>query len=713
MADVATLVFDIDSTKARTAATDLAKVQQAATSLAGAWSKTDNAIRKSNGQFESSANVVEKYGSEVRNLAREFNPALNAVYEFQQAETRLSRAVALGVISIEQQGVALEQVRVRLAAAATAQNQFGQASQVAGHHAQNLGYQINDIGMMMALGQNPFALMMQQGPQVAQIFSQMNAEGRKIGPTLVSAFTSILNPTTAITLAVIGGSAALLQWATSAGEAEAKAVEFSDVTSRLTSLQSELKASQDIMSMSLLDLYNKYGLNALAVRQYATSLADLQVAQAKTALAQTVLESASALDRYTSSAQTAFSSGQMLSTAFGNIKADLGLTGRAATELQGAFQQLKSAMDFESRSAALMRIDAALKASGISAEKLPAELQKAIAQAYQAQIQMAELKRVSDLTAKAVAAISGNAPKSGWLDGAISGASKLAATLWDAAAAKSAATATAIPSGREGRLATLNANMTGRGQPAKSYGIPEVATGTGGGGGGGAGGGGGGDNGIQALIQSFQTKSQITEEWYVKNQAMLQAASDQELAVIGGKYAALEALEAQYRQKKFEYDQISANMTYQAYAGALGAASDLLSVFAGENKSAAIAVIAIQKGLAIAQIIMNTSVAQMRALAELGPIAGAAMAAKIGIMGKIQAGLVAATGLAQAGQAGKGGGLSGGVASAATAGTTRVEPTKNILVNLTGPDFLVDMAESIIQQIYDQSKDGRVIVSRG
>ena len=708
MADVATLVFDIDSSRARTAVTDLAKVQNASTKLAAEWGKTDNALRKSNGQFASSIDVASRYGDEIRRLAREFNPALNAVYEFQQAEERLNRAVALGVITVDQQAVALSRIKTQLASATTAQVKFGQASQIAGHHAQNLGYQINDIGMMMALGQNPFALMMQQGPQVAQIFSQMNAEGRKIGPTLVSAFTSLLNPTTAITLAVIGGSAALIQWATSAGEAKVKAAEFSDVTSRLTSMQSELKASQDIMSMSLLDLYNKYGLNALAVRQYATSLADLQVAQAKTALAQTVLESASALDRYTSSAQTAFSSGQMLSTAFGNIKADLGLTGRAATELQGAFQQLKSAMDFESRSAALMRIDAALKASGISAEKLPAELQKAIAQAYQAQIQMAELKRVSDLTASAVAAISGNAPKSGWLDGAISGASKLAATLWDAAAAKSAATATAIPSGREGRLATLNANMTGRGQPAKSYGIPETATGTGGGGNGG-----GGDNGIQALIQSFQTKAQITEEWYVKNQAMLQAASDQELAVIGGKYAALEALEAQYRQKKFEYDQISANMTYQAYAGALGAASDLLSVFAGENKSAAIAVIAIQKGLAIAQIIMNTSVAQMRALAELGPIAGAAMAAKIGIMGKIQAGLVAATGLAQAGQAGKGGGLSGGVASAATAGTARVEPTKNILVNLTGPDFLVDMAESIIQQIYDASKDGRVIVSRG
>jgi len=89
-------------------------------------------------------------------------------------------------------------------------------------------------------------------------------------------------------------------------------------------------------------------------------------------------------------------------------------------------------------------------------------------------------------------------------------------------------------------------------------------------------------------------------------------------------------------------------------------AANLLGTMAQDSKAAAIAQIALNKGLAIAQIIQNTAVAQMRAMAELGPIAGPPAAAKIGVMGKIQAGLAAATGLAQAAGAGGGGGSSSG-----------------------------------------------------
>lgn len=90
--------------------------------------------------------------------------------------------------------------------------------------------------------------------------------------------------------------------------------------------------------------------------------------------------------------------------------------------------------------------------------------------------------------------------------------------------------------------------------------------------------------------------------------------------------------------------------------------------FAGKSKAAAIAAIAIQKGLSIAQIISNTAAAQMRAIAEFGWVAGAPIAAKIGALGKIQAGLVAATGLAQAASAAGSGGSGGGGGGAGAAG---------------------------------------------
>lgn len=81
----------------------------------------------------------------------------------------------------------------------------------------------------------------------------------------------------------------------------------------------------------------------------------------------------------------------------------------------------------------------------------------------------------------------------------------------------------------------------------------------------------------------------------------------------------------------------------------------LLQVFAGKSKGAALAVLAIQKGLAIAETVVSTQAASMRALAELGPIVGPPVAAAITKLGMVKVGIIAATGLAQAATMGGGG----------------------------------------------------------
>lgn len=178
----------------------------------------------------------------------------------------------------------------------------------------------------------------------------------------------------------------------------------------------------------------------------------------------------------------------------------------------------------------------------------------------------------------------------------------------------------------------------------------------------GGGGGGKGASALDALIGQLQTEQEVLSKWYTDSQEMLRNASAEELEILGGKYEAMARLDADYRQKVYEAQQQQSQMSFQAYSGMFSALNDLLSLFAGKSKGAAIAALAIQKGLAIAQIVTSTAAAQMRAYAELGPIAGAAMAAKIGLLGKLQAGLVAATGLVQAGQilGGKASGSSGG-----------------------------------------------------
>jgi hypothetical protein len=117
--------------------------------------------------------------------------------------------------------------------------------------------------------------------------------------------------------------------------------------------------------------------------------------------------------------------------------------------------------------------------------------------------------------------------------------------------------------------------------------------------------------------------------------------------------------EAAYRQQKYILQQRYAaqeqllelqkhNALRQMQFETVQLAGQLLQQFAGQSHAAALAVIVIQKGLAIAETVINTQVASMRALAELGPIAGAPVAASIEALGAVKIGLIAATGLLEA-----------------------------------------------------------------
>ena len=76
---------------------------------------------------------------------------------------------------------------------------------------------------------------------------------------------------------------------------------------------------------------------------------------------------------------------------------------------------------------------------------------------------------------------------------------------------------------------------------------------------------------------------------------------------------------------------------------------NLMGQFAKKGSALAKITIMIQTALNIAQIAMSTEVAKMRALAELGPIAGAPMAASIQAMGAVTMGIAGAAGAAALG----------------------------------------------------------------
>ena len=137
-----------------------------------------------------------------------------------------------------------------------------------------------------------------------------------------------------------------------------------------------------------------------------------------------------------------------------------------------------------------------------------------------------------------------------------------------------------------------------------------------------------------------------------------------------------------------------------------------LQQFAGKSKAAAIAVIAINKGLAIAQAIQNTAVAYTKAL--IADPTGT-LSARVAALGKIQVGLIAATGLAQAATAGasSGGGTSGGsTGGASSAAAAPAIPTQTVAINLQGDTFSRGSVEGLLEQIQSQlDRGGRLVFS--
>ncbi|NPD17600.1 tape measure protein [Xinfangfangia sp. D13-10-4-6] len=271
-------------------------------------------------------------------------------------------------------------------------------------------------------------------------------------------------------------------------------------------------------------------------------------------------------------------------------------------------------------------------------------------------------------------------PGDSWLSTAIANAASLATELWDAVRAKGALTATEVD-------AAGNPVIPGLGGVRPNWRESTVDLGDnskiGGGGGGGSS---DRQSGLEALITEFATERELLEEWYGTRQALINSYTDQELDFLGGKHGAIERLEAEHKQRLKDLNDQHRQMELEAQRSMYGELGNLLGIFSGKSRLAAIAQIGINTALRLAETAQNTAAASMRALAELGPIAGPPAAAKIAAYGKVQMGLIAAAGVAQGLGSGRGSsGSSGGAGGGANATAQSVQSTP-VAVTIQGLD---------------------------
>lgn len=111
--------------------------------------------------------------------------------------------------------------------AAAAANEMGRANRSASGSTANLVAQGNDIFVMLAAGQDPMQLALQQGTQINQVFAQLGggmAALRGVG----SALMAMVSPMSLLTIGTIAGGAALTQWIAGAIGAGEEAKTFED-----------------------------------------------------------------------------------------------------------------------------------------------------------------------------------------------------------------------------------------------------------------------------------------------------------------------------------------------------------------------------------------------------------------------------------------------------------------------------------------------------
>jgi len=220
------------------------------------------------------------------------------------------------------------------------------------------------------------------------------------------------------------------------------------------------------------------------------------------------------------------------------------------------------------------------------------------------------------------------------------------------------------------------------------------------------------DNGLESFIEGLMTERETLEQWRSEQLELLGQYNETELEIIGGQAEAKLRLEQEYSDRLVKIKKRESDMVSGSAKAMYGDLAGLLNMFAGKSKAAAIASIALTKGLRIAEIIASGAAAQVRALAELGPILGPPAAAKIAGFTKVQAGIVAATGLMQAGGAlssGGGGGLGSsqdGAAATMPAQSQPATPQKVIIEGIDRSSLISgEQLSNIFEALYEENEN--------
>lgn len=182
---------------------------------------------------------------------------------------------ALGT-SADRAAADVQELAVAQTAAARTASTMASTQGMAAGSVGNLVAQFNDVTMMMAAGQNPFMLAIQQGSQISQVIGPMGAAGAV--KALGAAFKGMLAPANIAVYAVITALGFATQWLFSTAE-EAKSL--GDRVDDLSEQIDRYRESAERARGTTADLRQEFGDGAEAARTFYREMAEMERREAE------------------------------------------------------------------------------------------------------------------------------------------------------------------------------------------------------------------------------------------------------------------------------------------------------------------------------------------------------------------------------------------------------------------------------------------------
>lgn len=212
----------------------------------------EKAIEKINAGYSKGLSTGDM-SAEIEALTMRFNPLYAASKRYEAELASLDRALKIGALSAGQHERALETLNAEYAAlsgaAARSAAQVGASANHMNTNVGNIAAQFQDVGVTAAMGMNPLMIALQQGTQLSAVFAGQGTRSAIAG--LGAAFASVVSPVSLLTIGLVAGSAALIQWAMSAISAGEDVGELAKATEELAKATADYQSTIDSLRLGV------------------------------------------------------------------------------------------------------------------------------------------------------------------------------------------------------------------------------------------------------------------------------------------------------------------------------------------------------------------------------------------------------------------------------------------------------------------------------